>query len=211
MEFGYWGLKARGFMIELVLNAGGADYTRTTMTSPTEWGAKKSELNEKSQFKGYANLPYLIDGDRTLFESMAIMKYVARKYNFFATEEPAAVTQDIVDSVISDMYGSVYSKRFQKPEDTRGPACKAWAKDMSKLEGLDSLLSKSTFLAGEKKTYVDFMLLALGDMLVFWESDVYEKCANIKRHKATMLECEKTAAYYEKVKDMPNMPPLDMM
>merc|ERR1712038_1574690 len=141
MKFAYWGLKARGFAIRLLLNAAGADYEDINQDG-AEWPKTKAELNEKSMFK-FANLPYLIDGDMTIFESMAVLKYVARKYGFIATEEPAAVTQDIVDCVISDMYAAVYKKRFQQPEDSRGPACKEWAKDMSKLSGIDSILSKN--------------------------------------------------------------------
>merc|ERR1712141_803041 len=180
----------------------------TTQTPP--WTQKpglpkKPELNEKSQFK-FANLPYLVDGDKTIFESMAILKYVARKYDFIATEEPAAVTQDICDCVISDIYSAVYKARFQKPEDTRKPALEAWAKDMSKLSGIDKILAENKFIAGEKRTYVDFMLLALGDMLTLWGSDVFEKCENIKRHKETMLECPRISKFYNETKDVPSMP-----
>ena len=186
-----------------MLNAAGVDFEDKNMDFAS-WPTTKVQLNEKSQFK-FANLPYLIDGDLILFESMAIVKYVARKCNFIATQEPAAVSQDICDSVITDIYGKIYGARFQEPIDSRIPALEKIAKDMSQLSGLDLILSKNKYLAGYKLTYVDFMLLALGDMLCLWDSDVFEKCENIKRHKKTMLEHPKIAEYYLRCKGQNNM------
>jgi glutathione S-transferase len=51
----------------------------------------------------FPNLPYYIDGDVKLTQSLAIMRYLARKYDLFATDEKSLTRQDLVEQQIQDM------------------------------------------------------------------------------------------------------------
>jgi len=54
----------------------GADYKERKYNSFEDWGPKKQEPSFD-----FANLPYIEDNDFRLTESLAIIKYVARKYD----------------------------------------------------------------------------------------------------------------------------------
>jgi glutathione S-transferase len=51
----------------------------------------------------FPNLPYYIDVDGKLTQSLAIMRYLARKYDLFATDEKSLTRQDLVEQQIQDM------------------------------------------------------------------------------------------------------------
>ena len=52
------------------------DYDDKMYTSPESWGADKGTLP-----MDFPNLPYIIDGKHAQSETIAIMEYLASKYN----------------------------------------------------------------------------------------------------------------------------------
>lgn len=207
MQLGYWPIKARAAAIRLLLHHAGVSFEDKIVTS-SEWAELKPELNKQAEYK-YANLPFLKDGDKLFFESMAILRYVARKFDYIATNEADIFAQDMFQCVISGMDEAFYKARWMQPESGRKEALTKVANNHSQLAGIEEKLGKSKFLAGNEPTFVDFMLLAYGDMAVLWGSNLYEKFPNIVKHKERLMENEKMAAYYKSVEKMPPMPALD--
>lgn len=65
---GYWGIRGKGQVPRLLLNYVGADWEEKVYTDPTAWfGGDKQSLGFD-----FPNLPYLIDGDLKLSETIAI-------------------------------------------------------------------------------------------------------------------------------------------
>ena len=203
----YWPIKARAFAIRMLLAAADAKYENEFVTDKAVWGETKAQLQKDTEFGAYANLPYLVDGDQTLYESMAILRYVARAFGFFANEGKAAVAQDIFENVLQDIMSAVPKARFgPNPKED----LEAWAKNYAKWEGINAALSKSKFLTGDSVNYVDFLALNYLDIMVEWSSDIYEKYENIARFKKDLLATsESLAEYYKSVEQVPCVPPLE--
>ena len=73
MELGYWNMQGRAELSRLLLAYFNLACKEVNPTSPTEAQA----LLAKHQF-AFPNLPYLVDGDVKLTESLAIPDYLAQ-------------------------------------------------------------------------------------------------------------------------------------
>lgn len=76
IKIGYWGIRGRGQVIRHLCAYTGIDWEEVTYKQPGEWFA----IGDKNKLGlDFPNLPYLINGDFKLTESMAIANYIIRK------------------------------------------------------------------------------------------------------------------------------------
>lgn len=75
ITFGYWGVRGRGQTGRLLLHYTAANWVDKKYASPNEW----FEKDKTSLGFSFANLPYLIDGQLKLTESMAINRYIINR------------------------------------------------------------------------------------------------------------------------------------
>ncbi len=76
IKVGYWALRGRGQVIRHLLAYTGLDWEEVTYKQPGDWFA----IGDKNKLGlDFPNLPYLINGDFKLTESMAIANYIIRK------------------------------------------------------------------------------------------------------------------------------------
>lgn len=75
-KLGYWGIRGRGQVLRLLLAYTGLDWEETTYKDASQWfgAGDKAKLGFD-----FPNLPYLINGNFKLTESIAIAKYIIRK------------------------------------------------------------------------------------------------------------------------------------
>ena len=75
-KLGYWATRGRGQVLRLLLAYSGLDWEEKTYKDPSQWfgAGDKAKLGFD-----FPNLPYLINGDFKLTESIAIAKYIIRK------------------------------------------------------------------------------------------------------------------------------------
>ena len=77
LELGYWAMRGgpRGNGARYLLNYCGADYTeKSYMMDGGEWQQVKPNLMP------FCNLPYIIDGNVKISETLAVHQYIASKY-----------------------------------------------------------------------------------------------------------------------------------
>eukprot|EP00116_Pleurobrachia_bachei_P006305 sb/3466567/ len=105
MELGYWALRGRGEPIRLLLRYKGVEFKDATIPL-TEEGMGKwfGELKENLDLD-FPNLPYLIDGDVRLTESLAIMRYLGRKYDMIPDDMAKG---DMVELVIQGQRNDLF-------------------------------------------------------------------------------------------------------
>jgi glutathione S-transferase len=152
MELGYWGIKGRAEAIRLELAYLNLAYNEVNPTSPAEVAV----LAEKHHLD-FPNLPYLVDGDYHLTESLAIPLYIASKAGntelFGKIGKDQAIHQMIV-GVLQDFNQSLYEVYFSADyvnlfEQKLGFFNK-------KLKQLSEFLGQKQFFLGYV-TYSDFL------------------------------------------------------
>ncbi len=144
-------------------------------------------------------IPVLIDGDFTLTESSAIMKYLADKVQspLYPTDlKERARVNERMDWLNTQLYshwgyGLVYPQLFphhKRPTDEQHQGAIEWGRQKSAaaLQLLnDCILGENRFLCGDKMTIADIFgaqLLSIGELI---QSD-FSKYPNIKRWMDTM-------------------------
>ncbi|CAN7986085.1 unnamed protein product [Ixodes pacificus] len=103
----------------------------------------------------FPNLPYYIDGDVKLTQSMAIIRYLGRKYDLAARNEDETTELDVLEQQARDLawglamavYSPSYEESRKKYEDNLESVLKAW----------DDHLQGKLWVLGDRLTYVDFL------------------------------------------------------
>jgi glutathione S-transferase len=72
---GYWCMRGRAGAARALLTHLEVDFENKIYASPQEWAEAKPNLP-----LNFPNLPYYIDGDVKMSESMAILRQICRKY-----------------------------------------------------------------------------------------------------------------------------------
>lgn len=133
-------------------------------------------------------VPALVDGDLTLFESMAINLYLAKQYGgALYPDDPADQARAIQWSVwamseIEPLQMQMVVQKFFTPEENRDPAVtEAAAESLERPFGvLDAHLTERPYLLGEQFSIADLNVAGVMLLLSMIEFD-YSAHANIKR------------------------------
>lgn len=156
---GYWNIRGLAQPIRLLLA-----YTDTEFEDKRiEYGPapdfdRKNWLDEKHSLGlDFPNLPYLIDGDVKLTQSIVIMRYLARKFKLEPESEEDKIRADLTEQQIHDIRINFammcYKPDFEKLKDE-------YLKNLPNiLKSLSTFLGeRQWFASDDKPTYVDFMV-----------------------------------------------------
>jgi len=82
IEVGYWNLRGLVGFIRLldVHTDEGIKWTTYETSKAAEWFDEKAKLIETGEIE-FPNLPWMKDGDIKISQSLAILKYIAKKHN----------------------------------------------------------------------------------------------------------------------------------
>lgn len=152
MELGYWGIKGRAEAIRLELAYLNLQYNEVNPTSPAEVAV----LAEKHHLD-FPNLPYIVDGDYHLTESLAIPLYIANKAGaseFFGKAGPEQAVHQMLVGVLQDFNQSLYEVFFSADYATLFEQKAAFFN--KKLKQLSDFLGQKQFFLGYV-TYSDFL------------------------------------------------------
>jgi len=127
----------------------------------------------------FPNLPYLIDGQIKLTQSLAILRYLARKYGLFAKEEPFIAYQDLVEQQLQDFkldfVRLVLSDGFETAKNQ-------WIENnlVPQLQSFSKYLSDKDWLIGQLN-YVDFIAYELFQWLRLFDENTFQKFDNLNK------------------------------
>jgi glutathione S-transferase len=174
-----------------------------------EWEEKIYELRDAPDFShdpewikdkadglglDFPNLPYYIDGEIKLTQSMAICRFLARKHGLIAESDPATVRQDLAEYQILDLRTALVRLGYQEYSD------EAKAKYLNEtlprhLTLLSKFLGDHEWLTGEKLNFVDFLLYDVLDWHLYLEPDCLKDYNNLAALMKRVEELPKIKAW----------------
>lgn len=155
LVFGYWDIRGRAEHIRLLLHYLKVDYEERTYTIPkaSDWMNDKFNLG-----LDFSNLPYLLDGDFKITESMAIPSYICDKFapelNGRNSQERALV--QMFAFMLYDLKVSSTIPMFSR--DIKEKLPKIIQDTKAKLSAISKYLEGRMYLVGDQITWVDFFL-----------------------------------------------------
>ena len=173
----YWDIRGLAEPSRLLLRYADADWTDDRQADRDSWLAKKFDLGLE-----FPNLPYLIDGDVKLTQSLAIIRYLGRKFNLAGTNEAEQVRCDVAEQEIMDMK-MAQGKLCYNPEMEKLKA-EYLINLVVKLGLMEKFLGSGPWVAGEKMTYVDFLAYEYFDHIRRQFPDNFKDTANINAFMA---------------------------
>lgn len=157
---GYWDIRGLAEYIRYLLAYAGVEYEdkrygygRAPNWTREEWNADKYKLG-----LDFPNLPYYIDGDVKITQSLAILKYLGRKHGLVPDSDAAQRNVDIMEMQAFDLLMAAFYCTYDKAytNEKRRQFLVDIAEKLRQLQGY--LAKEGPFVAGKKVTYVDFLL-----------------------------------------------------
>ncbi|XP_050048374.2 glutathione S-transferase Mu 1-like [Dermacentor andersoni] len=155
----YWNVRSLGQPIRNLLVYRGVEFEDKQYEfgpppdySQSAWRKEKYTLNFT-----FPNLPYYIDDDVRLTQSLAILRYLGRKHDLAARNELETAELDVIEQQARDLCLNLMNAATPKPEDEYG--IYSYSKKLGEvLKPWDDFLASRKWTMGERMTYVDFLL-----------------------------------------------------
>ena len=165
---GYWSSRGNGAQCTYLLAYCGADYNFKQYVATFENGVIGRGTWPDEKFTlgiGFPNLPYLLDGDVKIAETMPLMRYICRKYKpeLLGTNPKEIAEMDMLGAVVNDLkvQGVMYPCYMHGDRPKIEEDCK------KRLEPIVKWLGDKKFLMGENICYLDFILFECINVIDF--------------------------------------------
>ncbi|XP_078402473.1 glutathione S-transferase Mu 1-like [Cetorhinus maximus] len=195
MTLGYWDIRGLAQPIRLLLEYTGTEYEEKFYSCGEAPNYDKSCWFDVKPKLGldFPNLPYLLDGDVKITQSNAIMRYIARKHKLAGETDDEKVRVDMLENQAMDfrmgLVRIAYNPDF---ENLKADYLKGLP---NLLKQFSDFLGKKPWFAGDKITFVDFLMYELFDEHRVFEPKCLDEFQNLKDFVAHFEALEKIAAY----------------
>ncbi|XP_077883084.1 glutathione S-transferase Mu 2 isoform X1 [Ictidomys tridecemlineatus] len=203
MTLGYWDIRGLAHAIRLLLEYTDSSYEekRYTMGDAPDYD-RSQWLDEKFKLSlDFPNLPYLIDGPHRITQSNAILRYIARKHNLCGETEEEKTRVDILENQAMDTRIQLamicYSPDFEKKK----PEYLETLPEKMKL--YSQFLGKHPWFAGDKITFVDFLVYDVLDQHRLFEPKCLDAFPNLKDFMSRFEGLKKISDYMKSSRFLP--------
>jgi len=178
----YWPCRGLLNATRLLLEHVGEKYDLEDFAWQPVSGAKDDWSSQKFQLGlPFPNLPFLKDGNTTLTQSDAIIRYFARKHGLVAKTEEENQQQDVVSGVCADLRSAWVKIVYQAADFDADKLVYRKNTLEPTLQQFEKWLSGKDYVVGTRLTYVDFVLFELLDIHTKMFPDILEGFANLKK------------------------------
>jgi len=202
VTLGYWDIRGLAEPIRTVLEYVELPYNMELFNSFETWSEKKTKADYL-----FPNLPYLVDGDKTITESEAIIAHVCLKAG---KAELLGKDEDRVEfiqlrNIIGDAYGLITRNCYinKDEESLKKALATAETSNTYKMTGLNEILGKKEWLLGYI-TYLDFMLAEFIERSIHMDEElgttITKNYPNLVAHAKRFLELPKIKEYRQSEK-----------
>ncbi|XP_027392062.1 glutathione S-transferase Mu 1 isoform X1 [Bos indicus x Bos taurus] len=160
-------------------------------------------LNEKFKLGlDFPNLPYLIDGAHMLTQSKAILRYIARKHNMCGETEEEKIRVDVLENQTMDTANELailcYNPEFEKLKSQ-------YLKEIpGKMKLYSEFLGRRPWFAGDKLTFVDFLVYDVLDIHRIFEPKCLDAFPNLKDFISHFEGLKRISAYMKSSRFLPH-------
>ncbi|XP_029431204.1 glutathione S-transferase P-like [Rhinatrema bivittatum] len=152
----YFHLQGRAEPVRFLLKDQGLSWEEEVVT-PETW--YQGDLKKSCAF---GQLPALKDGDFTLYQSNAILRYLGRAHDLYGKDRQEAALIDMVNDSVEDLRGKYLRLIYQTYEEEKGRYIENLPNELKYFE---CCLSKNNagkgFFVGEKISFADYSLLSV--------------------------------------------------
>ncbi|XP_064491704.1 glutathione S-transferase Mu 1-like [Pseudopipra pipra] len=197
---GYWDIRGLAHAIRLLLEYTETPYEDKLYSCGEAPDYDKSQwINEKEKLGlDFPNLPYFIDGPVRLTQSNAILRHIARRHRLCGESEEEIRRVDVLENQVMDFRMSLvmvcYSPDFEKLKP-------GYLEQLpGKLKLFSNFLGDRKWFAGDKLTFVDFLMFDVLDQNRIFEPKCLEPFQNLRDFMERFGALEKVAAYMKSPK-----------
>uniref|UniRef100_A0A3P8TY12 glutathione transferase n=1 Tax=Amphiprion percula TaxID=161767 RepID=A0A3P8TY12_AMPPE len=175
MELAYWDIRGLAQPIRLLREYTGTEYGQAFSCGEAPDYDKSCWFGIKDKLgMDFPNLPYLVDGDRKVVQSNAIMRYIARNTTCGETEDEQ-VRVDIIENQAMDFRNGFVMLCYMNYDTNKDGYLKTLP---DKLQQFSSFLASRNWFA---ITFVDFIIYELLDQHRMFDSKCLDAFDNLKK------------------------------
>lgn len=200
MEVGYWNIRGLAAPLRMMFHYAQTPFNDVQYSEQNPWfGNAKKRI---SALNPMANLPYVIDGDTCICQSIAVYVYVAEKlglYKGIRDLELLAEIHDLRNAHIAIVYPFVKAVRDRKEYEAAAiDLCtQTVPKAYSKLEGILAKNGDTKYALGDTPCAADFHI---------WEMlDQHEMLAKNHDQTSPLARFPKLSVYYDAFRAEPTL------
>uniref|UniRef100_A0A8C4QQ21 Glutathione S-transferase n=1 Tax=Eptatretus burgeri TaxID=7764 RepID=A0A8C4QQ21_EPTBU len=157
----YFPCRGRCTAIKMLLSDQGMTWEEDTISSLSEW--ESSETKKESAF---GQLPGFTDGDFTMYQSNAILRYLARKFDLYGSNDKEAACIDMLNDGVEDLRMKYLNMIYTNYEEGKADFVKSLSVQLNHFE---KLLFKNqegkVCLVGSKVSYFIFLICSTVPLL----------------------------------------------
>jgi len=183
----YWPLRGLCQPIEYIMEYGGIAHD-INRQDPDKWLAEKPTLP-----LDFPNLPHIVDGNVRMTESLAICKYLAKKCGLMPQTAQEVITSDIAEGAVNDFRMMLFTLMFVPDYETA--KLEYPDKVKAKLALFEKVFSSRLWLAGDRITWLDFVLFESLDINAMYVPGILDGFPKVSLYKAKIEALPKIAAY----------------
>ncbi|KAI1289718.1 Glutathione S-transferase [Halotydeus destructor] len=192
---GYWDVRGLCEPIRFLLYHAGADFEDKRYAVNKD-GANMWYAGDRDNLGfDFPNLPYWIDGDVVVTQSIGILRHVARKYNLIGKPEDVVrleLAEQQADHMRVNMMAMVYN--MESFETYKSIRLKGLPQDV---EQFARFLGDRKFVAGNEVTYVDFLWYHTLDYYRQFDPESFEGQDTIAAYQLRIEQLPNIAKYME--------------
>jgi len=177
----YWAVRGFAQPIKMMLAHAGAEWEdKEYFLGPPPTFDRSSWFNEKFKLGlEFPNLPYWVDGDLKITQSIAITRHVARQNGLAGTTDAERTRIDVVEQQIVD-YRSHAGGLFYQPKAEYEAKKPEYEKNLQdKYQALSNYLGDRKWFAGENLSYADFLVHEFLDQHRLFSPGSFDKFKNL--------------------------------
>ncbi|XP_042871710.1 glutathione S-transferase Mu 3-like [Penaeus japonicus] len=159
---GYWKIRGIAQSIRLMLEYTGTEFEdKYYECGPGPLFDKSCWLDVKDDLDlEFANLPYYIDGDIRITQANAIMRHIARKHDLCGGDEKERIRVDMIENQANDFRNTFIRLCYLDFNMQKNRYLEALPQT---LKQFSHFLGNNPWFAGDKITFVDFIMYELLD------------------------------------------------